>query len=195
MTGNPTLTVYDRMAEDYRKMASGVEFAGLALFLKVLRPGSRVLDLGCGPGHESERIAAAGHDVLAVDGSAEMVAMAQGRPGVTARQALFEDIPTLGTFDGIWASFSLLHAPRGDFPRHLSQLHAAATPGAPFGLAMKLGDGEAPDSLGRHYTYHAEEDLRDQLAGAGFTPVDMRQGESAGLAGHPEPWIFLLSHA
>ena len=81
---------------------------------------------------------------------------------------------------------------QGNLP---SQETGNATPGAPFGLAMKLGDGEGPDSLGRHYTYHAEEDLRDQLAGAGFTPVDMRQGESAGLAGHPEPWIFLLSHA
>ncbi|WP_425051405.1 class I SAM-dependent DNA methyltransferase [Psychromarinibacter sp. S121] len=193
MTGNPTLTVYDRMADEYREMATAADFPGLDLFLKALRPGGRVLDLGCGPGHEAERIAAAGHEVLAVDGSAEMIAMAEAREGVTARHAMFDDIPDFGLFDGIWASFSLLHAPRADLPRHLADLRAASRDGAVFGMAMKTGDGEGPDRLGRFYAYYDEENLRDLLAQSGFVPVDALSGTSPGLAGQTQPWLFLLS--
>ncbi|MDF0599309.1 methyltransferase domain-containing protein [Psychromarinibacter sp. C21-152] len=195
MTTDATLAAYDRLAADYLEMVKDSASPGLGRFLAALPPGARVLDLGCGPGHDAERIAAAGHEVLAVDASAEMAAMAARRDGVAARQARFDDIATLGRFGGIWASFSLLHAPRADFARHLRDLHAACAPGAAFGLGMKLGEGEGTDSLGRFYTYYSEEGLRDLLALSGFTVTDAKTGENAGLAGIPEPWIVLLSHA
>jgi ubiquinone/menaquinone biosynthesis C-methylase UbiE len=40
------------------------------------RPGERVLDLGCGTGHLTARIAEAGADVVGIDASAEMVEQA-----------------------------------------------------------------------------------------------------------------------
>ena len=53
-------------------LASLVRFADLP-------PGSRVLDAGCGPGLVSESFLKAGHSVLGVDLSAEMVARARKR--------------------------------------------------------------------------------------------------------------------
>jgi 2-polyprenyl-3-methyl-5-hydroxy-6-metoxy-1,4-benzoquinol methylase len=41
------------------------------------RPGERVLDLGCGTGHLTARIAEAGADVVGIDASAEMVEQAR----------------------------------------------------------------------------------------------------------------------
>jgi SAM-dependent methyltransferase len=44
-----------------------------------VQPGSRLLDLGCGPGSDAERFAAQGHRVTAIDWSAAMVDEARGR--------------------------------------------------------------------------------------------------------------------
>jgi 2-polyprenyl-3-methyl-5-hydroxy-6-metoxy-1,4-benzoquinol methylase len=41
------------------------------------RPGERVLDLGCGTGHLTARIAETGADVVGIDASAEMVEQAR----------------------------------------------------------------------------------------------------------------------
>jgi len=159
-----------------------------------VRPGGRVLDLGCGPGHHAAAMAQAGLDVLAVDGSTEMVALAAALPGVTAWHALFDDIPQFGPVDGIWASFSLLHAPRADFPRHLAALRALCPTGAPFVLGMKLGTGEETDHLGRFYSYYTEHELNDLLTAAGFTPKSALHGAGKGLAGTVDNFIVITSH-
>lgn len=195
MSTDKTLAVYDRMAADYLEMVDKGGSPGLGTFIGALAPDARVLDLGCGPGQDAEKIAAAGHPVLAVDASSEMVYLATARHGVEARQASFDDIATLGRFGGVWASFSLLHAPRADFPRHLRDLHSVCESEAVFALGMKLGEGEGPDKLGRHYSYYSEEELRGLLSDAGFTVTEGKTGENAGLVGVPEPWVFLLAHA
>ena len=51
---------------------------GASLFeLLAPRPGERVLDLGCGTGHLTARIAEAGADVVCIGASAEMVEQAR----------------------------------------------------------------------------------------------------------------------
>jgi len=195
MSDRATLDVYERMAKDYADRVRADERTGMQTFLSDIKPGARVLDLGCGPGNDAAAMAKAGYDVLAVDAAAAMVTLAASQEGVTAQQAQFDDIPTLGQFAGIWASFSLLHAPRADLPRHLSDIHAACDPRAPFCIGMKTGTGEGPDQLGRHYTYYSDSALRGALDAAGFTVSEAWYGQSKGLAGNLDPWIILLSHA
>lgn len=193
MSDAGTLAVYDRMVEDYARLTDRWEPPGIDLFLQRLPEAGRVLDLGCGTGRDAARFVVAGHDVLAIDGSAEMASRAASISGVTARHATFDDIPDFGSFDGVWASFSLLHAPRSDFPRHLGALRDAMKPGGILGLGMKLGDGEGADHLGRYYTYYSEEALRGHLATAGFSVVETIAGEDKGLAGKTEPWLMILA--
>lgn len=51
------------------------------------RPGERILDLGCGTGHLTATIAAAGAEVIGIDHAAEMVAEARAaHPGLTFLQ-------------------------------------------------------------------------------------------------------------
>ena len=190
-----TINIYNRMAADYVNLTKGHAPQELVDFIAAMRPGGRVLDLGCGPGHHAAEMAAAGLDVLAVDGSAEMIALASKIPGVTARQALFDDIPDSGPVDGVWASFSLLHAARADMPRHLAALHVLCTPNAPISLGMKLGTGEKTDKLGRFYTYYTEDELNMLLTQAGFTLKSALHGAGKGLAGDVEDWIVINAHA
>lgn len=41
------------------------------------KPGERILDLGCGTGHLTGRIAELGAEVIGIDASAEMIAQAR----------------------------------------------------------------------------------------------------------------------
>ncbi len=193
MTG--TIGVYDRMSAKYVDLAAAEAPREVANLVATLPRGAMVLDLGCGPGHHAAEMARAGLRVLAVDGSAEMVALADGKPGVEARQATFDDIATLGPVDAVWASFSLLHAPRADLPRHLTALHGICRAGAPMWLGMKLGSGEATDRLGRFYSYYGEDELRALLAAAGFAPGAASSGSGKGLAGDEEPFIVITARA
>ena len=192
---NRTLQVYDQMVDDYVELVGESVPIELSKFIEAAVPGARILDLGCGPGHHAAHLARAGFDVLAVDGSAEMVARASRHRGVDAIQATFDDIPTLGRVGGIWASFSLLHAPRADLHRHLEALHEICEPGGPLSIGMKLGTGERIDRLGRHYSYYSEDELCSALIDAGFFPGQSRFGSGKGLSGDVEDWITMIAHA
>jgi SAM-dependent methyltransferase len=195
MTKTDTLSVYDKTAEEYERVISDWHDPGLKEFIAALPTGSHVLDLGCGPGIASEQMVAAGLKVDACDGSAEMVRLANQRLGVVARQALFDDIAGEAVYDGIWASFSLLHAPKASFPRHLAALHQAARPGARFQLGMKLGQGESLDDLDRFYAYYTQPELEDLLAQAGFSIQSHVTGQSRGMSAKLSDWIAITAHA
>jgi ubiquinone/menaquinone biosynthesis C-methylase UbiE len=93
---------YDRFMGRY-----SVGLAAPMADLAAVRPGQRVLDVGCGPGALTRELAArVGPDaVAAVDPSASFVAAARRRnPGVDIREAAAEDLPFAnGAFDAALA--------------------------------------------------------------------------------------------
>lgn len=75
----------DWNAERYARNAGFVAELGMAVVeLLAPRPGERILDIGCGDGALTEKIAALGVDVVGIDGSADQVAAARAR-GLDAR--------------------------------------------------------------------------------------------------------------
>jgi len=189
-----TLAYYGRAAGEYAERTAHLEKdPALEAFIAALPKGARVLDLGCGPGVMAERMATEGLSVLATDAVPEMVEMAAARPGVEARVARFDEIEGAAEFDGVWANFSLLHAPRGDLPGHLAAIHRVLRPGGLFHIGMKTGEGEKRDELGRLYTFVTEVELRGMLESADFSVLDAARGREAGMTGVPEDWITILA--
>jgi len=193
-TDRETLAVYDRRATDYAARFTGDRNLDLETFIAALPTGAQVLDLGCGPGHAAAQMAHAGHSVEATDASAEMVKLARAHPGVTARLASFDDITGADLYDGIWANFALLHAPRSAMPGHLAALRRALRSGGLFHIGMKTGTGEKRDEIGRLYTYYTEDELAGLLRAAGFTPFASRTGAEPGLDGVVAPWVTIAAH-
>ena len=192
MSDPRTLAVYEARAADYaaRFAADGAPDADLRAFVEALPEGGRVLDLGCGPGRSAGLMAEAGLVVEAWDASPAMVRLAGARPGVEARLARFGDLRAASLYDGVWANFSLLHAPRAALPAHLAAIARALRPGGRLHLGMKTGRGEERDALGRLYVYWEAEALRNALEEAGLRPLSSREGEAEGLAGGREPFVI-----
>ncbi len=189
-----TLAVYAARAAEYAAhFACDAPGRDLSAFIAALPRGARVLDLGCGPGDASALMARAGLVVDPVDASPAMIAIARDRHGLPARAGTFDDLDAVAEYAGVWASFSLLHAPRTDFPRYLAAIHRALIPGGMLYLGMKLGTGQGRDGFGRFYTYYSREDLGQHLTDAGFTLVNARQHTETGFAGMPEPGLHLLA--
>lgn len=195
MSDEETLGVYATQTEKYVTMMEkeARRDAVIAAFTQACPKGGTVLDLGCGPGHYAQRMAEAGLQTEAWDAVPEMVTHAAARPGVNAREARFDDLTATDAYDGIWAYFSLLHAPREAFPIHLAAIARALKPGGIFVLALKRGAGGGRDRLGRHYEYYEQPELDDHLQALGLTPVQHWTGVAPGLAGHPDGWIAIMA--
>ncbi len=188
-----TIAVYDNQAEDYAALTKDTANETLLAFIQRLAPKSYVLDLGCGPADASATMRCHGLEVDPVDASAEMVRLANERYDIGARQAAFSEINSADTYDGVWASFSLLHAPAEDLPTILAALNVALKPEGWFHLTMKLGKGATRDKLGRFYSYYSQEELATHLTTAAFDIKAVQTGEALSLAGVVEPWIMFTS--
>jgi|SRR5579883_2835459 trans-aconitate methyltransferase len=95
------------LAERYAANAAFVPALGTAvLALLAPQPGERILDLGCGDGVLTAKIAAAGAAVVAVDAAPDMVRAARAR-GLDARVMDGRALAFAGEFDAVFSNAAL----------------------------------------------------------------------------------------
>ena len=194
MTDKQTIDTYNANVSAYRALVDKLpEIKHIQHFVSLVPPGATILDFGCGVGNAAAEMKKAGLNLVCVDASAEMVRTARELFGVAATVSTFADLDAVQAFDGVWANFSLLHAPKADFAGHLNAIHTALKPGGLFFIALKIGDGGHRDKLGRLYAYYREEELDEILQNCGFIPGEKRFGALKGMAGDVEDWIGVFS--
>ncbi|MGA8383399.1 MAG: methyltransferase domain-containing protein [Stellaceae bacterium] len=94
-------------AQRYAEAAHFVPALGApVLELLAPLPGEHILDLGCGDGVLTEKIAAAGAVVVAVDAAPDMVAAARAR-GLDARVVAGQNLNFDGEFDAVFSNAAL----------------------------------------------------------------------------------------
>jgi SAM-dependent methyltransferase len=145
---------YDRIGVRYRDWSSGsaVRLRWLRLLLDELRPGSLVVDLGCGSGEPATRLLTESHRVIGVDASAAQLRLARSAAPaallVQADMTRFSLRP--GSLDAVASFYALGHLPS---ERHAPLLVAIAHWLRPGGLLLtsapvEAGDTTDPDWLG-----------------------------------------------
>ena len=166
-------------------------------FVATLPPHGRVCDYGCGSGRSALFFAQSGLVCDAFDASESMVQMTRAKcstfPVTVEHKEFSEFQPDQGTYDGVWASSSLLHAKRSNLPALLQSIHRSLKPGGTFYLGLKLGHGEHRDKLGRLYTYYKVNDLQEFVQAAGFRWHTHTTGRAIGVDDTEHEWIKIIA--
>jgi ubiquinone/menaquinone biosynthesis C-methylase UbiE len=156
-----------------------------------VRPGDRVLDLGCGEGNLTALLAGAGGRTLGVDVAEAALRRARRRHP----QLSFELVPIDGplplrdgTFDLVWASEVIEHV--ADTARWLSEIRRVLVPGGRLllttpnhgRLALTMhGVDRYSEPLGDHLHLYNARSLRTLLHDFGFTQIDIVRRAGAPL--------------
>ena len=165
-----TLEIYNKNATKYANLEiDKTSLRAYQDFSQALPKNGLVLDYGCGPGHFSKKLFADGFQVDAFDATTK--------------------------YDGIWANFSLLHAPKKDFVPLIKTIFKALKPNGLFSIGLKLGSGERRDAIGRKYSYFKKQELEEILIQENFKHISNYLGEAEGLDGKSAEFIIILSHA
>ena len=138
--------------------------------------GARVLDLGCGPGWETESLHTRGYDAIGLDLSAAFCSYA--RREHPADGHVVGDMRTLpfsdDSFAGVWACASMLHIAREHLPSVLSEVARILIPGGVLVASVQVGDTQRfvpRKSAPGHqlfYAYLTPEEWRTTVEHAGF---------------------------
>ncbi len=158
-----TLDYYNKNSELFTKDTVDAEFSVIPdMFIEYLKPGSLILDFGCGTGRDSKYFLERGFSVEATDGSEEMVRIASEHTGLAVKQMLFEDLVETEKYDGIFANASILHVPVNDLPSILTKMKNAVKHGGIIYASFKYGNEDMIRN-GRYYTDMDEERFAELL--------------------------------
>ncbi|MFG2719028.1 class I SAM-dependent methyltransferase [Streptomyces sp. NPDC048416] len=175
-----SVAVYGDHADAYAavhapKMADRVE-----RFAASLPVPSLILDAGCGPGRDLARFRRYGHVVRGVDLNPVFVAMANMHAPTFEcdLRAVGTRFPA-GTFDGIWASASLVHLDTAGAVHVLEQFAGLLRPGGRMYVCLKAtghtGWLDEPDGR-RWYTVWNPDEFAAAVAEAGFAVDGVDRG-------------------
>jgi SAM-dependent methyltransferase len=175
---------YDELATAYEEAfpdgyTSALERHAIALLTDEIRASGLsgpVVDVGCGTGHVTADLAAAGLDVVGADPSRGMLEIARGsHPDVRFAEAdatldgLDDDRPLAG----LLARFSLIHVHPDDVPAVVRRWAERLQPGAQVVVAFQCADDpggrvtEFDHRVARAWRWHPDA-MADVLASAGI---------------------------
>jgi SAM-dependent methyltransferase len=160
-------------------------------FLDRLKPGARVLELGCGGGRDSARIAERGFALDATDGTAAMVDATRSVAGVPARHMAFDQLVAVDAYDAVWAQACLIHVPRQSFADVVGRIRAAMRPEGWHFASFKLGSSEGRDGFGRLHNFPTKDWLEAAYRAGGFDIKDSVVFAGQGADGVQRDWLAL----
>jgi len=137
------VSVYEKISANYAKQFSDPSFH-IDSFIELLPKGAKVLDVGCGPGRDSAYMYERGLKVTGIDLSECMIRIAkQQYPEIDFRVTDMRKIEqTSNSFDGVFASFSLIHIPKKDLPKTLQGFFSLLKSGGILFAAIQEGKSE-----------------------------------------------------
>ena len=193
---NITIDVYNKNAAEYANLdIDNVSLKAYRDFSSALPKNGLVLDYGCGPGYFAKKFLADGFKVDAFDASEKMIEIASMETQINWWVADFKSFRATKQYDGIWANFSLLHAPKKEIIPLIKTIFKSLKPHGLFSIGLKLGTGEKRDNIGRKYSYFEEQEISNILENEGFYHISHHLGEAKGLDGESANFIIILSHA
>jgi len=139
-------------------------------------PNGKIIEVGSGVGKDAQALISLGYDYVGTDASIGLLELAKQRnPSAQFIQKYAHELdPSLGEFDGFWASAVLLHIPRNEIENSLLAISSVLRNEGVGFITMKEGEGERIDEkTGRLFTYYKEDEFRDVLESTGFSVLEV----------------------
>lgn len=187
---------WEHVALPYRDAYASLTTQSIASLLDAVnaRPGTRLLDVACGPGDASAAAVARGAHATGVDFAAAMVAQASRlHPAIAFRVGDAESLPFPdASFDGVVINFGMLHF--ADPDRALAEAHRVLGPAGRLAFTVwappdrAIGFGLVYEAIERHgrldvglpegppfFRFADPEECRRSLVAAGFPRPEVRE--------------------
>ena len=172
-------SAYDEFAERYQAFAKGfnvnpLDDAFVDAFGELVGDAGPIADLGCGPGLLTARLAAAGHDMLGIDLSPEMIRLARADfPELRLRQGSMTALDIADdALGGAMSWYSTIHTPPTELPAILAEFRRVLAPGGHLLIGFFSGAElvEFDHSVTPGYRWPADR-MSELLAEAGFGEI------------------------
>lgn len=191
---NKTIEYYNNHAEEFCAATKDADMSYCyEKFRQYVKPGGRILDVGCGSGRDSKRFMEDGYQIEAIDASEEICKYASRYIGQQVKCRRVEDITYEDEFDGIWACASLLHVEKEKMRDVTKKLCRALRKNGILYASFKLGSGER-FAEGRFFNDYEEEEIIESFSKSkgfemkeGFVTEDVRKGREK------EYWINIIT--
>jgi 2-polyprenyl-3-methyl-5-hydroxy-6-metoxy-1,4-benzoquinol methylase len=152
-----TLAGYEGCADEYAETTApkleAADQPALVELLKVVEPGSRLLEIGSGPGWDADWLEERGLVVRRTDGADSFVQFQAERGRQAERLDVIGD-PLGGPYDGVIALHVLQHVEREILPSVFARIAEAIRDGGVFLLALREGQGETAEIGSRGNEYY-----------------------------------------
>lgn len=161
-----TLTGYEGCADEYAETTApkpeAADQPALVELLKAVEPGSRLLEIGSGPGWDADWLEERGLAVRRTDGAESFVQFQAERGRRAERLDVISD-PLGGPYDGVIALHVLQHVEREILPSVFTRIAGAIRNGGVFLLALREGEGETAEIGSRGNEYYVALWPRSQI--------------------------------
>ena len=136
--------IYNKVAPEISKVyKQQSHIIGIDNFCKTLKPGSRILDLGCGMGKDISIFSAKGFEAVGVDGSVGMIKQARRR--YPNEKFFVMDVRRLklpdSYFDAVWSWSVLTHLSNQDKKTVLTEVNRVLKKNGTFSQMVWRGRG------------------------------------------------------
>jgi len=161
-----TLSYYENNAKHLSKRYESANVDNIhALLLKTFPSKSYLLEIGCGSGRDASCIQENGYDVLAIDGSGEMITEARRCHPELADRLKVMSIPNelhfeATSFDGIYSIATLMHLEKDSIDQTFEKIAKILKPDGKFFFSVSIQrddvDDQGKDEQDRHFTIMPE---------------------------------------
>lgn len=158
-----TTTWYDTHAKAFQKGAESCDTSeDLTAFAALVKPGGRLLDIGCGTGRDLAWFKDKGFQTKGLEPSAELRALCKEK-GVEVEDTPLGLFTDTAQWDGIWCLGVFVHIPLDSWQDSFYRIIKALAPGGVARVSLKEGVGESIDSQGRVLARMTRNDLEALL--------------------------------
>ena len=158
---NKTVDYYNSNSKEYIETTSSTDMSeSYKSFLKYLKVGDKILDLGFGSGRDSLYFKN-NYDVVSIDPVPSFIDNGL-KLGLDARLMSAEELDFVDEFNGIWACASLLHVDESKLALCFRNCYKALKEDGVMYCSLKYGDfkGYIDD---RYFVYYTEETIKKYL--------------------------------